>query len=215
MGRIAMDYEQYRASLIKGYYAYQLETLMSGFDPDRKTVILLPGGMGSQLERTEHAYPANPNVINDVIWLDLGIAFPKYDGLKMEADDAEKDKDEFVVAAHGPLSFLTQTPYGEPVSHPSWERTVKERAATFHSTVHFASRLVRKFLMSLSCCPCSPSTASASSSSSAIASVTVSHGLSPVRNLRAIRRCVGSATLPRFATLRISNENKLQPKGCR
>jgi hypothetical protein len=32
--------------------------------------------MGSQLERTEDAYPANPNAINDVIWLDLGIVFP-------------------------------------------------------------------------------------------------------------------------------------------
>jgi hypothetical protein len=34
---IAMDYERYRTSLIQGYYDYQLETLMSGFDPDRKT----------------------------------------------------------------------------------------------------------------------------------------------------------------------------------
>jgi hypothetical protein len=29
---IAMDYERYRTSLIKGYYDYQLETLMSGFN---------------------------------------------------------------------------------------------------------------------------------------------------------------------------------------
>ena len=58
-----MSYEQYRASLIQSYYDYQLETLMSDFDPRRPTVILLPGGMGSQLERTERAYPANPNLI--------------------------------------------------------------------------------------------------------------------------------------------------------
>jgi pimeloyl-ACP methyl ester carboxylesterase len=142
-GLIAMDYERYRTSLIKGYYDYQLETLMSGFDPDRKTVILLPGGMGSQLERTEDAYPASPNVINDVIWLDPGIAFPKYDALKMEIDDEGKDKKAFVIAAHGPVSFFTETPYGELKDHArargwnygvfgfDWRRPLKESSKYF------------------------------------------------------------------------------------
>src|SRR3954471_3662742 len=103
-----VSYEQYRVSLIKGYYDNQLETLMSDFDPRRKTVILLPGGMGSQLERTESAYPASPNVINDVVWLDLGIARPKRDALKLEVDAAGQDKDAFVIAAHGPLKFFTE-----------------------------------------------------------------------------------------------------------
>jgi hypothetical protein len=48
-----MDYQQYRASLIKGYYDHQLEALMSRFDPDHKTVILLPGGMGSEVRRAQ------------------------------------------------------------------------------------------------------------------------------------------------------------------
>jgi pimeloyl-ACP methyl ester carboxylesterase len=142
-----MDYQQYRASLIKGYYDHQLEALMSRFDPDRKTVILLPGGMGSQLERTEHAYPATPNVINDVVWLDLGIAPPKYDARKMEIDDAGKDKEGFVVAAHGPVSFFTETPYGELEDHArargwnygvfgfDWRRPLTESSGYFKSFI--------------------------------------------------------------------------------
>jgi hypothetical protein len=68
-----MPYDKYRKELIAGYYDYQLEGLMSGYDPAKPTIILLPGGMGSQLERTEHEYPASPNVINDVVWMDLGV----------------------------------------------------------------------------------------------------------------------------------------------
>jgi hypothetical protein len=106
-----MDYENYRISLIKGYYDNQLETLMSDFDPHRKAVILLPGGMGSQLMRSESAFPASPNVINDVVWIDIGIAAG--DALTLEVDAAGRDKDAFVIAAYGPLKFLTENPYGD------------------------------------------------------------------------------------------------------
>jgi hypothetical protein len=37
------DYENYRTRLIDLYYDNQLETLVSRFQPNRKTVILLPG----------------------------------------------------------------------------------------------------------------------------------------------------------------------------
>jgi hypothetical protein len=69
-----MSYDQYRTALIEGYYQNQLETLMSGYRPNRPTVILLPGIMGSQLERTNKPYPADNAVINDIVWMDLGIA---------------------------------------------------------------------------------------------------------------------------------------------
>ena len=138
-----MDYEEYRTSLIQGYYDHQLETLMSEFDPRRKTVILLPGGMGSQLERTEHAYPASPNVINDVVWLDAGIIFPKYDALKLEIDGTGKDEGEHVIAAHGPVRFFWENPYTDlrdrarvkgwnyGVFGYDWRRPLKESSEYF------------------------------------------------------------------------------------
>ena len=107
-----VSYEKYRKDLIEGYYDHQLEGLMSGYDPANPTVILLPGGMGSQLERTESKYPASPNVINDVIWMDAGIV-GRRDALKLEITPAGEDLDRYVVAAHGPFRFLTETPYDE------------------------------------------------------------------------------------------------------
>jgi len=90
-----MSYDSYRKAKIQGYYDAQLETLVSGFDPRRPTVLLLPGGMGSQLERTEHPVGKEPNVINDVIWVDWGIFRPKKDAVKLEiqiSGGAERDR---------------------------------------------------------------------------------------------------------------------------
>jgi pimeloyl-ACP methyl ester carboxylesterase len=151
-----MDYENYRVSLIKGYYDNQLETLMSDFDPHRKTVILLPGGMGSQLMRSESAFPASPNVISDVVWIDLGIALG--DALALEVDAAGRDKDAFVIAAYGPLKFLTENPYGDlkdragekdwnyAVFGYDWRRPLRESAGYFKSWIlAFRKRVIDHF----------------------------------------------------------------------
>lgn len=111
-----MSYDSYRKAKSEGYYDYQLETLLSSFDPSKPTVILLPGGMGSQLERTEHPVGTEPNIINDIVWLDWGILPPKKDAIQLEIEikgGVERDKDSYVIAAHGPLKFITQTPYEE------------------------------------------------------------------------------------------------------
>lgn len=99
-----MSYNTYRQKLIASYYDYQLESLVTAFHPDKKSVILLPGGMGSQLERTESPYPNSPNVITRIIWVDSGIV-GELDALKLEIDPQGKDKDSYVIAPHGPLSF--------------------------------------------------------------------------------------------------------------
>ncbi|MGB9365525.1 MAG: hypothetical protein WCE79_05895 [Xanthobacteraceae bacterium] len=143
-----MAYEDYRKDLIAGYYAHQLETLMSGYQPNRPTVILLPGGMGSQLERSESKFPASPNVINDVVWLDPGILWPKYDALKLKMTPQQEDLDKHVIAAHGPVSlFGVTTPYGElkdfawdsdwnyGVFGYDWRRSLAESAAYFKAFI--------------------------------------------------------------------------------
>jgi pimeloyl-ACP methyl ester carboxylesterase len=76
----------------------------------------------------------------------------------MEVDDAEKDKDEFVVAAHGPLSFLTETPYGELADRArasgwnygvfgfDWRRTLKESSEYFKTFIlNFQQRVCGDF----------------------------------------------------------------------
>jgi pimeloyl-ACP methyl ester carboxylesterase len=151
------NYEDYRAVLIDEYYANQLETLVSGFNPERKTVILLPGGMGSQLQRTEHPFPEKPNPPDDVIWLDAGIFGLPADGLKLEIDKARKDIDAYVVAARGPIGFWTQMPYEELENRArdhwnygvfgfDWRRPLKESAAYFKSFIgEFRKRVRAKF----------------------------------------------------------------------
>jgi hypothetical protein len=150
-----MAYEDYRKDLIAGYYAHQLETLMSGFQPNRPTVILLPGGMGSQLERSESRFPASPNVINDVVWVDLGIAWPRKDALKLEITPQREDRDKYVIAAHGPVSFITLTPYGEledladdqdwnyGVFGFDWRRPLAESAGYFKAFIHAFQKRVK------------------------------------------------------------------------
>jgi pimeloyl-ACP methyl ester carboxylesterase len=155
-GGISVSYEQYRASLIQSYYDYQLETLMSDFDPRRPTVILLPGGMGSQLERTEQAYPANPNLITDIVWLDWQVIIG--DARTLEIDAAGADKDSFVLAAHGPFKFFGENPYGDlrerarsknwnyAVFGYDWRRPLKESAAYFKNWIlDFRARVRRRF----------------------------------------------------------------------
>jgi pimeloyl-ACP methyl ester carboxylesterase len=152
-----LSYEQYRVSLIKSYYDNQLETLLSDFDPRRRTVILLPGGMGSQLMRTESAYPASPNVINDIVWIDLGIALWD-DALTLEIDAAGQDMDAHVIAAHGPLKFLTENPYGDLKSRAiarnwnyavfgyDWRRPLNESAGYFKSWIlDFRQRVIDRY----------------------------------------------------------------------
>jgi pimeloyl-ACP methyl ester carboxylesterase len=153
-----MSYDSYRKAKIEGYYDYQLETLVSSFDPSMPTVILLPGGMGSQLERTEHPWGTEPNVINDIIWLDAGIVWPKKDAIKLEIQingGVERDRDSYVIAPHGPLKFITQTPYEELsdlaraegwnycVFGFDWRRPLAESSAYFKDFIYkFKKRIL-------------------------------------------------------------------------
>jgi hypothetical protein len=146
-----MSYETYRKLKIEGYYEHQLQSLLSSFNPNNPTVILLPGGMGSQLERTEYPVGTEPNVINDIAWVDLGIFWPKLDARSLEIEARgreERDKDSHVVAAHGPLKFLTQTPYEELKDYADkeawnyfvfgydWRRPLSESAEYFRNFIY-------------------------------------------------------------------------------
>src|SRR5262249_28891629 len=88
----------------------------------------------------------------------LGIAPPKRDALKLEVDAAGQDKDAFVIAAHGPLKFFTENPYGDlkdraldenwnyAVFGYDWRRPLKESADFFKNWIlEFQRRVIGHF----------------------------------------------------------------------
>ena len=106
-----MDYEEYRVLSIKAVYRFHINSFLRRFRVDRPTVILLPGGMGSELLRSDKPFPASPSTPVDKIWLDCGIT--RDDALKIEIDGELRDANLRVVASNGPVSFLSQTPYDD------------------------------------------------------------------------------------------------------
>ena len=96
-----MAYDDYRAKLIEAYYINQLNEFFGGFDVKKPTVILLPGGMGSELTRTRGPFPQQPNLFNDTIWMDLSLLTG--DAKKLQVQKNVRDLDSFVVAANGPV----------------------------------------------------------------------------------------------------------------
>jgi len=151
-----MTYDEYRRILIDQYYDYQLESFINGFAKGKPNVILLPGGMGSQLERTSQPFPASPNVINDVVWLDLGIAAG--DALTLEIDNDGRDYKSHVIGAHGPVSFIGTTPYRKLEDFArkedwnycvfgfDWRRSLSESARNFQRFIeNFNSGVKEKY----------------------------------------------------------------------
>jgi len=142
-----------RTDKIETYFYHQLEALLVRYNPQRPTVILLPGGKGSQLERTARPYPDQPNDINDVIWRDPGVTWPTLDACKLEilkVRGEDRDKDSHVIAPHGPLHFANMTPYARlkefadketwnyVVFGFDWRRPLAESSA-------FLKRFIRRF----------------------------------------------------------------------
>ena len=89
-----------------------LDDLLARYDPGQPTVILLPGGMGSQLDRSNQPYAGNPLSFSDfgVIWIGDGIIFNQ-DALKLEIDAQGEDDGQFIVVPDGPLRFPTLAAY--------------------------------------------------------------------------------------------------------
>ena len=96
-----MDYAKYRIKLIEAFYRFQLKEFLKTFRPDQPTIILLPGGMGSQLDRTCDPFPKEPNTFDERVWADLGILVSTGDALKLEIDSVERDIGAFVIAGKG------------------------------------------------------------------------------------------------------------------
>jgi len=111
-----MNYEAARRHEIKSNVIRVVNELVKTYDPNKKTVILLPGGMGSHLERTDKPYSSsNPGPFEkyETVWIDFGIIFGA-DARTLEIEQKGewkgRDKKSHIIVANGPLGFFVK-PY--------------------------------------------------------------------------------------------------------
>ena len=107
-----MTYEKARHSSIRDALGRRIEAFARHYKPGLPTIILLPGGMGSQLDRSKRRYTRGTNLPfqhYDPIWMDFGILFDN-DALMLEIDHSGKDIGDHVIIPDGPLHFFVN-PY--------------------------------------------------------------------------------------------------------
>ncbi len=102
-----MDYAIARANAVRNAYAASIARFSQWYRRGRPTVVMLPGGMGSQLDRSSDPFDGNPPRFTPAttVWMDAGVFFDA-DGLKLEIDAEGRDIDNYVIVPNGPLRFL-------------------------------------------------------------------------------------------------------------
>ncbi|MEJ1398783.1 MAG: hypothetical protein RPU52_14870 [Candidatus Sedimenticola sp. (ex Thyasira tokunagai)] len=155
-----MDYEIGRANAVRRASLGTIKKLLANFDPYRKTVILLPGGMGSHLERSPEKFQGEPMSFDDYdpVWMDTGILFG--DARKMEIDSQGRDKDGHIIVPNGALHFLIDSydgtekfftdgrngDYNYTVFGFDWRRPIEECAAVLEEFLTlFKSMALKRF----------------------------------------------------------------------
>jgi pimeloyl-ACP methyl ester carboxylesterase len=132
-----------------------LDQMFRQFDPDKETVILLPGGSGSNLWRADKKFdqitnPANYNF--DRVWLDGGIALG--DGKMIEIGPDGHDVGNRVIVGDGDVRFRVK-PYVKAMAffHGAanvnavllgwdWRRNLLTAAEMLHSAIQTIKRKV-------------------------------------------------------------------------
>ena len=111
-----MSYSDWRKSLIYNMYNATIREFVTRYQPGWPTVVLLPGGMGSQLDRSMEAYQPDLRQPTDydTVWIDFGILFcGEARSLLIETNG--HDRDSHVIVADGPLRlppfFKKYSPY--------------------------------------------------------------------------------------------------------
>ncbi|MGH7807068.1 MAG: esterase/lipase family protein, partial [Thermodesulfobacteriota bacterium] len=134
-----MSYESARDEEILKSNIRHASEFVKKYDPNKKTVILLPGGLGSQLDRTTVPYKSNiSNYEYGTVWVDEGIIFQK-DALELEMDSKKRDRKEHIIVPRGPLGFFAkpydvtesyfkENGYNYTVFGYDWRRSVEEAA---------------------------------------------------------------------------------------
>lgn len=135
-----MSYETTRDAAIMRVHARHVARLVAEYRPGRPTVVLLPGAMGSDLERSRRPYVDDPTPLGgyDTVWMDSGIVFDR-EFLQLEIQPGGHDVAEHVIVPDGPLRFVVWPYWGTEaylrgqgynfvVLGFDWRRTLDESA---------------------------------------------------------------------------------------
>ena len=136
------------------------EGFASRFNPKNETIIMLPGGMGSQLNRSSNRFKADGKFkfkYKEVVWVDLGL-FLKKDAKKLVIKKNLNDENNHIIIPKGELDFFVKTPYDEASKFFKeqgynylpygfdWRRHITESADLFHDfLVKFRSEVISKW----------------------------------------------------------------------
>src|SRR5437867_4546022 len=102
-----MDYNLVRNQAVRDSYAKNVQDFLDHYRAGAPTVVMLPGGMGSQLDRSPEAYHGQAiSFLNYTpVWLSPGVLF-RGDALTLEMDENRHDIRDFIIVPDGPLRFL-------------------------------------------------------------------------------------------------------------
>jgi len=102
-----MSYQDWRTRAIRNVSSMVVGEFVNRYRRGRPTVVLMPGGMGSQLDRSLEPFAdgALPPTVYDTVWIDLGtLVLGQALTLAIEPDG--RDRDGHVIVANGALRFL-------------------------------------------------------------------------------------------------------------
>ena len=102
-----MSYDSTRRRIIHDVHQARVVEFAKRYRSGFPTIVLLPGGMGSQLDRSPQAYTTDGSVPGtgfQNVWIDLGIFFGRdLEFIAIQAN--ERDLDDHIVVPNGPLLF--------------------------------------------------------------------------------------------------------------
>lgn len=103
-----MSYNSARNQELMDAHQRYIDDFAQQYRDDKETVVLLPGGMGSQLDMSVRPYVNDSSVPfkeYDPVWMDLEVIFGRDADLIAIAQNGH-DKDDHIVIPNGPLRFL-------------------------------------------------------------------------------------------------------------
>jgi hypothetical protein len=140
-----MSYADARNQATRDAFKSVLNGLVAHYDPARPTVILLPGGMGSQLDRSNARYAGNPIDFKDfsTLWVSAGVLL-RQAALGLAMDTADHDIDDYIIVPDGPIRFpflaayegaqkyFADNSYNFAIAGYDWRRELQEAATNLH-----------------------------------------------------------------------------------
>jgi Lecithin:cholesterol acyltransferase len=102
-----MSYDSTRRRIIHDIHQARIIEYAKRYRPGFPTIVLLPGGMGSQLDRSPQPFTGDGSVPGtgfQNVWLDLGVFFGN-DAELVEIQATDFDLGNHIIVANGPLMF--------------------------------------------------------------------------------------------------------------